>query len=143
LKELVGRHPGKIAGMRIHELHEVGTPSTTTGVLRDRDLKDPQMAVTWRAAHEVGLGILIQCSPHFAPEIGSLAAKFRDMPVMLDHLARPGQETPEEYDDVLKLGKLSNVYIKFTTTGVTSASKEPYPHLGDKPLVKRVYDATE
>lgn len=141
LADLAGRHPGQIVGMRIHELHAVGTPSTTTGILRDRDLKDPQMAVTWRAAHELGLGILIQCTPHFAPEIGSLAAQFPEMPVTLDHLSRPGQGTPEEYVEVLKLGKLPNIYIKFTTTGVTSASKQPYPHLDAKPLVRRVYEA--
>ncbi len=141
LADLAGRHPGKIVGMRIHELHPVGTPSTTSGVLRDRDLKDPQMAVTWRAAHDLGMGILIQCTPHFASEIGALAAKFPDMPVMLDHLARPGQGTPEEYAEVLKVGRLPNMYMKFTTTGVTSASKEPYPHLDAKPLVKHVYES--
>jgi predicted TIM-barrel fold metal-dependent hydrolase len=141
LKALVERHPGRIVGMRIHELHELGTPSTTSGLLRDRDMKDPQMAVTWRAAHELGLGILIQSTPHFASAIGDLAAKFPAMPVMLDHLDRPGQGTPEEYNDVLKLAKSPNVYIKFTTTGVASASKEAYPHLDAKPLVKRVYEA--
>jgi predicted TIM-barrel fold metal-dependent hydrolase len=99
------------------------------------------MAVTWGAAHELGMGILIQCTPHFAPEIGALAEQFPDMPVMLDHLARPGQGTAEEYAEVLNLGKLKNVYIKFTTTGVTSASKQPFPHLDAKPLVKQVYEA--
>ena len=141
LKELSARHPRQIVGMRIHELHPVGTPSTTTGVLRDRDLKDPQMAVTWRAAHELGMGILIQCTPHFAPEIGALAMKFPKMPIMLDHLARPGQGTAEEYAEVLKIGKLKNLYMKFSTTGVTSASKQPFPHLDAKPLVKQVYEA--
>jgi predicted TIM-barrel fold metal-dependent hydrolase len=127
--------------MRIHELHTLGTPSTTTGVLRDRDLKAPQMEITWRAVHELGLGILLQSTPHFAPAIGDLAKKLPSMPVVLDHLDRPGQGTSEEYEDVLKLGKLPNVYMKFTTTGVTSASKEPYPHLDAKRLVRRVYDA--
>jgi hypothetical protein len=49
------------------------------------------------------------------------------MPVTLDHLVRPGQGTSDEYLEVLKLGKLPNIYMKFTTTGVASASKEPYP----------------
>jgi L-fuconolactonase len=39
------------------------------------------------------------------------------------------------------VGRLSNMYMKFTTTGVTSASKEPYPHLDAKPLVKHVYES--
>lgn len=140
LKELSARHPGKIVGMRIHELHKVGTPSTTTGILHDRDLKDPQMAATWRALHELGMGILIQCTPHFAAEIGALAMKFPNMPVVIDHLARPGQGTEEEYVEVLKIGKLKNLYMKFTTTGVASASRQPFPHLDAKPLVKQVYE---
>lgn len=141
LKELSARHPGQIVGMRIHELHEVGTPSTTTGVLRDRDLNDPQVATTWRAVQELGMSILIQCTPHFAPQIASLAVKFPSVPVVIDHLARPGQGTADEYVDVLKLGKLKNLYMKFTTTGVTSASRQPFPHLDAKPLVKQVYEA--
>ena len=63
------------------------------------------------------------------------------MPVMLDHLARPGQGTPEEYVESSSWASVRNLYMKFTTTGVTSASKEPYPHLDARPLVKRVYEA--
>jgi predicted TIM-barrel fold metal-dependent hydrolase len=61
--------------------------------------------------------------------------------VILDHLARPGQGTPEEYDQVLKLAKLPQVYMKYSSTGVETISKEPYPHADAKPLVKRVYEA--
>jgi predicted TIM-barrel fold metal-dependent hydrolase len=61
--------------------------------------------------------------------------------VLLDHLARPGQGTPEEYEQVLKLAQIPRVYMKFTSTGVASASKEPFPHRDAKPLVRRVYDA--
>lgn len=149
LKDLAQRNPGRIDGMRIHELHPAGTPSTTTGVIRDRDLRDPQMEVTWRAAHDLGMGILLQLIPHYASQVGELAKKFPSMPVMLDHLARPGQGTAEEYGEVLKLGSLPNVYMKFTTTGVQSAAtpaggrgpSEAYPFPNVKPLIKRVYSA--
>ena len=56
MQALVKRNPGRIVGLRIHETHEAGTPSTTSGLIRDRDLKNPQMAVTWRAAHEIRVG---------------------------------------------------------------------------------------
>lgn len=141
MQALVQRNPGRIVALRIHEVHPAGTPSTTTGVIRDRDLKDPRMAVTWRAAHQLGLAIQIQCIPHYAVPIGELARQFRETPIVLDHLGRPGQGTPEEYDQVLKLAELPRMYMKFTSTGVESASKEPFPHADAKPLVKRVYDA--
>lgn len=167
LKELVQRNPGRFVALRIHELHPVGTPFTTSGLIRDRDLRAPQMLVTWRAVHELGLGILLQLIPHFANQVGELARKFPNMPVYLDHLARPAQGTPEEYEEILKLADLPNVYMKYTTTGVQSAAtaairqanslpplgehrargtearvpRAAYPFLSAKPLVRRVYSA--
>ena len=127
--------------MRIHETHEAGTPSTISGLIRDRDLKDPQMAVTWRAAHELGLGIQVHCIRITRRPSGNSRASSPDTPVIIDHLARPGQGTPEEYEQVLKLAQMPRVYMKYTKTGVASASKQPFPHQDAKPLVKRVYQA--
>jgi predicted TIM-barrel fold metal-dependent hydrolase len=141
MQALVRRNPGRIVALRIHEIHAAGTPSTTSGLIRDRDLKDPQMAVTWRAAHELRLAIQIHCIPHYAVAIRELASKFPDTPVILDHLARPGQGTSDEYEQVLELAQMPRVYMKFSSTGVASASKEPFPHRDAKPLVKRVYEA--
>jgi predicted TIM-barrel fold metal-dependent hydrolase len=141
MQALVKSNPGRIVALRIHETHEAGTPSTTGGLIRDRDLKNPQMAVTWRAAHELGLAIQIHCIPRYAVAVGELASKFQDTPVILDHLARPGQGTTEEYDQVLKLGQIPRVFMKYSSTGVASASKQPFPHPDAKPLVKRVYEA--
>ena len=73
--------------------------------------------------------------------VGELASQFQDTPVILDHLARPGQGTTEEYDRVLKLAQIPRVYMKYSSTGVASASKQPFPHADAKPLVRRVYQA--
>ncbi len=141
MRALVRRNPHRIVALRIHELHPAGTPPTRTGAIRDRDLSDPQMLVTWRATHELGLAMQIQSTPRFAVPIRRLAAQFPAMPIILDHLDRPGQGTPPEYDQVLALAKLPAVYMKFSTTGVESASRQPFPHLDARPLVKRVYEA--
>ena len=141
LKALAQRNSGKIVALRIHEMHAAGTPSTRSGVIRDRDMADPQMAVTWRAAHELGLMIQMHCVPHYAPQIGKLAAEFRQMPVLLDHLARPGEGTAEEYEQVLKLGDLPNVYTKFSGTGIASAARQGSPHPDAKQLVRKVVGA--
>jgi predicted TIM-barrel fold metal-dependent hydrolase len=141
MEALVKRNPGRIVALRIHETHAAGTPFTTSGLIRDRDLKNPQMAVTWRAAHELGLAIQVHCIPHYAVAIGELASKFPQTPVILDHLARPGEGTPEEYEHVLELAQIPLVYMKYTKTGVASASKQPFPHQDAKPLLKRVYQA--
>ena len=141
MRELIRRNPGRIVALRIHELHPARTPPARTGAIRDRDLKDPQMLATWRATHEMGLIMQIQSSPRFAVPIRELAEQVPGLPVLLDHLDRPGQGTAEEYLQVLALAKLPQVSIKFDTTGVQNASKQPFPHLDAKPLVKRVYEA--
>jgi predicted TIM-barrel fold metal-dependent hydrolase len=141
MQTLAEKHPGKIVALRIHAVHPPGTPPTTGGPIRDRDLTHPRVATTWRAAHELGLAIEMHTIPHYAPQIYALKEKFPAMPVILDHLARPGEGTPQEYEQVLHLAKLPRVYIKFTKTGVESASRQPFPHLDAMPLVKRVYDA--
>jgi predicted TIM-barrel fold metal-dependent hydrolase len=141
MQTLVRANPGRIVALRIHEVHPAGTPSATSGVIRDRDLQDPQMLVTWRAAQELGLAIQMHFVPAYASSIGQLAKQFPDTPVILDHLARPGQGTPEEYDQVLRLSQLPRVYMKFSSTGVAASSHQPYPHLDAQPTVKRVYSA--
>jgi predicted TIM-barrel fold metal-dependent hydrolase len=141
MKALVKKNPNRIVALRIHEMHAPGTPSTTSGAIHDRDLRDPQVAVAWRAAHELGLAIQMHFIPHYAPQIGELAAKFPDMPVILDHLARAGQGTAAEYDEVLKLAKLPRVYMKYNQTGVLTVSKQKFPYLDAKPVVKRAYQA--
>ena len=141
MRELIKRNPDRIVALRIHELYRAGTPPMRSGAIRDRDLKDPQMLITWRTTHELGLIMQIQSTPRFAVPIRELAEKVPGMPIILDHLDRPGQGTPGEYLEVLALAKLPQVYMKFTRTGVQNASKEPFPHLDAKPLVKRVYEA--
>jgi predicted TIM-barrel fold metal-dependent hydrolase len=59
--------------------------------------------------------------------------------VVLDHLGRPGQGTAAEYEDVLRLAKLSNTHIKFSA--IRYASKQTAPHVDLKPLIRRIYDA--
>jgi predicted TIM-barrel fold metal-dependent hydrolase len=140
MRDLMRRNPNRIVALRIHELYPAGTSPARTGAIRDRDLKDPQMLVTWRAARELGLIMQIQSTPRFAVPIRELAKKVPGMAIILDHLDRPGQGTSEEYDQVLALAELPQVYMKFTRTGVQSASTQPFPHLDAKPLVKRVYE---
>jgi predicted TIM-barrel fold metal-dependent hydrolase len=85
------------------------------------------MAVARRAAHELGLAIQIHCIPCHAAEIGKLAGRFPRMPVIIDHLGRPSQGTPQEHEQVLRLAELANVHIKFTATGVAARSQEGAP----------------
>ena len=130
MQALVKKLPDRIVALRIHENLAAGKPPTTSGAIRDRDMRHPAMKETWRAAHSLGLAIQMHFIPRFAPQIGELAAQFRDMPVILDHLARAGQGTPAEYEQVLKLAQYPRVYMKYSTATLDA-----------KPLVRKAFDA--
>lgn len=139
MEDLLRRWPRRIVALRIHETRPAGAGPAAIGPIRERDLTAPAMRETWAAAHRLGLAIQMHFVPCWAPQIGALAERFPDMPVILDHLARSGQGTPAEYDEVLRLARLPRVYMKFS--GVSYSSKEPWPHRDVKPLVRRTFDA--
>jgi len=139
MQSLVTRHPKRIVALRIHEMRPQGTPPSSSGAIKERDLRSPAMSDTWRKASQLGLAIQMHFLPYFAPQIGELSAKFPDTPILLDHMARAGQGAPADFDEVLKLAKMPRVYMKFS--GIGYSSKQPFPHLDAKPLVRRAFDA--
>jgi hypothetical protein len=52
------------------------------------------------------------------------------MPVILDHRGRGWQGTAKDFDEVLALAKLPQVYLKVAEI----------PNLGARPLARRAYD---
>src|SRR6266480_1673875 len=115
MQALVKKLPNRIVALRIHENLAAPKPPTTSGPIRDRDLHNPAVMETWKAAHDLGLAIQFNAIPRFAPAIGELAAQFRDTPVILDHLGIPKAGTPAEYEQVLALAKFPRVYMKYST----------------------------
>jgi len=139
MEALAKRHPGRIVAIRIHEMHAPGTPSLARGPIKDRDMRDPAMRVTWQKAQQLGMAIQMHFLPYYAPRIGELAARFPEVAVILDHLARGGQGTAAEFNGVLELARYPRVYMKYS--GIEYSSKEPFPHRDAKPLVRRAFDA--
>jgi predicted TIM-barrel fold metal-dependent hydrolase len=139
MQALVDRHPGRIVALRIHEMHEPGTPPAVTGPIKDRDMRDPAMRAVWQKAQALGLAIQMHFLPYYAPQIGELASRFPEVPVILDHLGRGGQGSPAEFAGVLKLASFPRVYMKYS--GVEYSSKERYPYADVQPLVRRAFDA--
>ena len=129
LRALADRWPRRIVAMRIHAMSM--TPEST-GPIRNRDLKDPRMAACWRALGSMGVGVQMHFIPGQAANIGMLAEDFPGT-VILDHMGRPGQGTPAEYAEVLKLAKLPRVILKFSGWDY---------YKGDlQDLTKRIYSA--
>ncbi len=123
------QYPGRIVGMRIHEVHKPGTPPSATGPIKDRDFQHPGMKNVFRAARELKIAIQFHFIPYYAPQIAGLAREFPDVPLILDHLARAHEGSAAEVDNVMALSKLGNVYMKYSG-----------PYAGDAVLAKRAFD---
>jgi len=124
------QYPGRIVGMRIHEIHKPGTPPATAGPIKDRDFQHPGMRNVFLAARQLKMVIQFHFIPCYAPQISVLAREFPDVPLVLDHLARAHEGSAAEVDQVMLLGKLPNVYMKYSG-----------PYAGDVALARRAFDA--
>ena len=139
MEALVRKYPDRIVALRVHEMHKPGSPYSTSGAIKDRDMRSAAMKATWRKAQELGLSIQMHFLPYYAPRISELAARMPKLPIILDHMARAGQGTPAEFTAVLKLAKYPRVYMKYS--GIAYSSKQGYPFADAKPLVRRAFDA--
>jgi len=139
MEALVKKRAGRIVALRVHQMQDPKLPPTTSGPIRDRDMKSPAMLATWRKAHSLGLAIQMHFIPYYATQIRALASQLKEMPVLLDHLGRAGQGSAAEYEEVLRLADLPRVYMKFS--GVSYSSKQQYPYRDVQPLVRRVFKA--
>ena len=106
----------RIVAIRVHATERTKYP-TTSGPIRDRDLASAEMLQTWKAAADKGIAVQVHLIPLYAPAVGKLAQQFPKTPVLLDHMARAAQGTPEEFQSVLRLAKLPRAYIKFSGPG--------------------------
>ena len=135
IEQLVRSLPGRIVAIRIHEFHRAGTPPTTTGPMRDRDLRSEGMKNTWRKMHELGLGIEMQSIPCYASQVRALALQFPRMPVQIDHFGLPAWGDASQYEEVIALAKLPRVYMR------VEGLAEPAWYGNAAGLARRVYDA--
>ena len=127
---LVGQNPDRIVALRIHQTRKPGLPPTSTGALKDRDMRAPEMKATWKRCQQLGLAIQMHFHPFYATQILELVEQLPDVTVVLDHLGRVAEGTPAELANVLKLAKHPKVVMKYS-----NAKAEM------KPLVRKIYDA--
>jgi predicted TIM-barrel fold metal-dependent hydrolase len=136
---LVKKLPGRIVALRVHRTQDRELPPTTSGPIRDRDLRSPALRATLRRAGELGLAIQFHLSPYAAPQVAALADEFGGTAMILDHLARARYGTPEEYAEVLRLARFPKMIMKFSA--LQYSSRQDYPYDDARPLVRRVWDA--
>lgn len=92
----------------------------------------PELRAYWRQAAESGLAMQLHFEPRYAPGFEPLIREFPDTPVIIDHLGRPFQGTPEEHAIVTRWAALPNTWLKI------AAIPEPtsYPHRDIAPVIR-------
>lgn len=101
--------------VRVHSYSEERAPQWDSSVFRK----------FWEKAGELGIVLQIQLIPGYGKKLETMVKSYPDIPVLIDHLGRPAQGSPEEYESIMALHKYPNVYMKFS--GLDYASKESYP----------------
>lgn len=99
-----------LAGLRIF----------TGGSTKDFDpteLEDESAYPAWEAMSELGLSMCIQTGPVGLPQVANLARRFPNVPIILDHLARPIVADGPPYaaaQSLFDLAEIPSIYLKLT-----------------------------
>ena len=102
---LVKKHPSQIVTLRIHAYAPERLPP----------FGKPELRELWKAATELGLAIQLHFEPRYAPGFEPLIQEFSKTRVIIDHLGRPLQGTPEEHDRVVKWSRFENTVMKLSS----------------------------
>jgi predicted TIM-barrel fold metal-dependent hydrolase len=97
----------------------------------------PELRQLWKQATDAGLAIQLHFEPRYAPGFEPLIREFRDTRVIIDHLGRPFQGTPEEHAVVVRWSRFPNTIMKLSSLPATST----YPHRDVLPVVKQLTEA--
>jgi L-fuconolactonase len=99
-----------LAGLRIF----------TGGSTKDFDpteLEDESAYPAWELLGELGLTMCIQTGPVGLPQVVSLAKRFPNVPIILDHLGRPDVTDGPPYakaQSLFELAEIPSIYMKLT-----------------------------
>jgi len=107
-----------LTGMRLFT-----TGSTSPG--QAAWLADPRTFPAWERAEAMRLPVCLQMRAEGVPDLLKLLERFRNVPIILDHLARPVLSGGPPYDAAKWLFDLApwpNLYLKLTSRTVEQAS---------------------
>jgi predicted TIM-barrel fold metal-dependent hydrolase len=125
LKELAKKSP--LVAARIHAYAPERLPP----------FGKPELRTLWKQIVELGLAVQLHFEPRYAVGFEPLIREFKDATVLVDHLGRPFQGTPVEYDKVVKWADYPNVIMKLSAVPESTT----YPHRDVRPVLKRLLKA--
>lgn len=97
----------------------------------------PELKQLWRLATENGLAMQLHFEPRYAPGFEPLIKEFSETTVIIDHLGRPLQGTPEEHAVVVGWSKYKNTVMKVSSL----PTERKYPHRKIQPVINQLAEA--
>lgn len=97
----------------------------------------PELHQWWRSVADAGVAAQLHFEPRYAPGFERYIREFSDTTVIIDHLGRPFQGTPEEHSRVLRWAELPNTVMKLASI----PAPEQYPHRQIGPIIRQLTDA--
>lgn len=97
----------------------------------------PELRRLWQMATDNGLAVQLHFEPRYAPGFEPLIRDFAKTKVIIDHMGRPFQGTPEEHAVVLNWAKYENTVMKLSSI----PDQATYPHRDIAPVIRQLTDA--
>jgi predicted TIM-barrel fold metal-dependent hydrolase len=97
----------------------------------------PSLRRLWKAAEDNGLAVQLHLEPRYAPGFEPLIREFAKTKVIIDHMGRPFQGTPEEHAVVLRWARFDNTVMKLSSI----PDARTYPHRDIAPVIRQLTDA--
>jgi predicted TIM-barrel fold metal-dependent hydrolase len=97
----------------------------------------PELRDLWKQAGDLGLGVQLHLEPRYAAQLEPYIQEFADIRVIIDHLGRPFQGTPEEHAVIVKWSRFKNTVMKLSSL----PPREMYPHRDVAPIIKQLVEA--
>lgn len=94
----------------------------------------PELRRLWQMATDLGLAVQLHFEPRYAPGFEPLIREFRETRVIIDHLGRPFQGTPDEHAVVVNWSRYPNTIMKMASI----PSNTSYPHRDIAPVIKQL-----
>ena len=97
----------------------------------------PELRKLWKQATDLGLAMQLHFEPRYAEGFEPLIKEFRETRVIIDHMGRPFQGTPEEHARMIGWSQLPNTIMKLSSLPAATT----YPHRDIVPVVRQLTDA--
>jgi predicted TIM-barrel fold metal-dependent hydrolase len=97
----------------------------------------PELRAFWKLVTDLGLAVQIHLEPRYAEGFEPLLKEFTSTTIIIDHLGRPMQGTPEEHARIVNWSRFKNTVMKLSAV----PEKRQYPHRDPAALIRRLTDA--